>query len=96
MCMLKVEPTSLRSAGSWSQILEAVAQRCFVNKVFLEISQNSRENTVPRPATLLKKRLLRRCFPVNFVKFLRTHFLKEHLWATASEISSKNIYSDPL
>ena len=45
MCMLKVEPTSLRSAGSWSQILEAVAQRCFVNKVFLEISQNSRENT---------------------------------------------------
>ena len=25
-----------------------------------------------RPATLLKKRLWRRCFPVNFVKFLRT------------------------
>ena len=28
-----------------------------------------------RPATLLKKRLLHRCFPVN----------PEHLWATASE-----------
>ena len=25
-----------------------------------------------RPATLLKKRLWNRCFPVNFVKFLRT------------------------
>ena len=25
----------------------------------------------PRPATLLKKRLLNRCFPVNFAKFLR-------------------------
>ena len=25
-----------------------------------------------RPATLLKKRLCHRCFPVNFVKFLRT------------------------
>ena len=27
-----------------------------------------------RPATLLKKRLWRRCFPVNFVKFLKTLF----------------------
>ena len=27
------------------------------------------------PATLLKKTLWRRCFPVNFVKFLRTPFL---------------------
>ena len=30
----------------------------------------------------LKKRLWHRhrCFPLNFVKFLKTHFLKEHLW----------------
>ena len=28
-----------------------------------------------RPATLLKKRLWHRCFPVNSVKFLRTPFL---------------------
>ena len=27
------------------------------------------------PATLLKKRLWHRCFPVNFVKILRTRFL---------------------
>ena len=27
-----------------------------------------------RPATLLKKRLWRRCFPVNFAKFLKTVF----------------------
>ena len=35
-------------------------------------------NKVPglRPATLLKKILWRRCFPVNFVKFLRTPFLQ--------------------
>ena len=32
------------------------------------------------PATLLKKRLWHRCFPENFLKFLRTPFLKEHLW----------------
>ena len=29
-----------------------------------------------RPATLSKKRLWRRCFPVNFVEFLRTPFLQ--------------------
>ena len=29
-----------------------------------------------RPATLSKKRLWQRCFPVNFVKFLRTSFVK--------------------
>ena len=29
-----------------------------------------------RPTTLLKKRLWRRCFPVSFVKFLRTPFLQ--------------------
>ena len=32
-----------------------------------------------RPATLLKKRLWHRCFPVNFAKFSRTHFFIEHL-----------------
>ena len=31
------------------------------------------------PATLLKKRLWHRCFPVNITKFLRTLFLTEHL-----------------
>ena len=31
---------------------------------------------VLRPATLLKKRLWHRRFPVNFVKFLRTPFLQ--------------------
>ena len=33
-----------------------------------------------RPATLLKKRLWHRCFPVSFEKFLRTPFCIEHLW----------------
>ena len=32
-----------------------------------------------RAATLLKKRLWHRCFPVNFAKFLRTPF-SEHFW----------------
>ena len=68
---------------------EAVVRRCSVNEVFLEISQNSQENTCARvffnkvagltPATLFKKTLWYRCFPVNFAKFLRTHFFTEHL-----------------
>ena len=32
-----------------------------------------------RLATLLKERLWHRCFPVNFVKFLRTPFFIENL-----------------
>ena len=49
--------------------------------VFLGISQNPQENTCARVSFLiLKKSLWRRCFSVNFVKFLRTPFLTEHLW----------------
>ena len=40
-----------------------------------------------RYATLVKKRLWYRGFPVNFVKFLRTPFFTEHLWTTASVYS---------
>ena len=33
-----------------------------------------------RTITLLKNRLWRRCFPVNFTKFLKTSFFIEHSW----------------
>ena len=36
------------------------------------------------PVTLSKRRLWHRYFHVNFTKFLRTPFFKEHVWATAS------------
>ena len=29
-----------------------------------------------RPATLLKNKIWHRCFPINFAKFLRAHFLR--------------------
>ena len=44
-----------------------------------------------RTATLLKKRLRHRCFPVNFTKFLRTPFFTVHLWVTASEYLAHNL-----
>ena len=40
---------------------------------------NVTEVVVQRPATLLKKRLWHRCFPVNFAKFLRAPILTKHL-----------------
>ena len=46
-------------------------------RVFLEISQSLFFNKV---AGLLENILWHRCFPVNFVKFLRTTFLTEYLW----------------
>ena len=46
-----------------------------MKKVFLEISQNSRENTCARVL----------CFPVNFVKFLRTPFFYRTPPVAASE-----------
>ena len=42
-------------------------------------SERSIRTILPRPGTLLKKRLWHRCFPVNSVKSLRTPFLTEHL-----------------
>ena len=44
------------------------------------------------PATLLKKRLWHRYFPVNFAKFLRAAFLTEHLrWLLLKYIRLKRI-----
>ena len=66
---------------------KAATRGALYEKVLLEILQNSQENNCARisffpeflnlrPATLLKKRLWHRCFPVNFTKFLRTPFLQ--------------------
>ena len=82
--------------------IEAVFQRCSIKKVFLEILQNSQEFTCAslffnkveglRPATLIKKKLWYRSFPVNFAKFLRAPFFTEHLrWLLLHNLNLKNI-----
>ena len=64
-----------------SQIVEAVAQTCFVRKVFLEILQNSQENTCakvaglrPEACNFIKKETLAQVFPcpVNFAKISKS------------------------
>ena len=65
------------------QFSEAVAQRCSLKEVFLEISQNSQENTCARA-------------PVSFTKFLRTPFLKENLMWLLLRFTKTNSFTDPL
>ena len=64
----------------FSESTEAVIRRCSVEKVFLEISHNSQENTCVRVSFLIKlkkacniikKRFWDRFFSVNFENFLR-------------------------
>ena len=43
------------------------------------------------PATLLKRRLWHSCFPVTFVKFLGTSFIKEHLWWLLLKIGNEEL-----
>ena len=84
--MNTIQKFNLRSITT----VEAVNWRCSVKKVFLEISQHSQKNTCARVLFLIKlqteacnfikKRLWPRCFPVKFLKFLRTTFLTEHFW----------------
>ena len=77
---LKMKRVSKEAPPAWKlKIVYFRSSRpeCSVKEVFLETSQNLQENTCVRdsffnkvvdlrPATLLKKRLRRRCFFVNF------------------------------
>ena len=63
-------------------------RRCSVTKGVLRnftkltvkcLCQSPFFNKVARAWTLSKNRLSRRCFPVNFAKFLRITFVAEHL-----------------
>ena len=88
--LVHIPQTTFHRKIIYNFIFYQAIRRCSVKKVFLEISQNSQKNTCARvsfliklqglrPATLLKKRLWYRCFPVNFVKFIRITFVTENL-----------------
>ena len=79
------------------QYPEAATGSVLYKKVFLKISQNSKETPVPKPrcliklkakkpATFFKKRLWHRCFQVHFAKFLTSVFFAAHLREPASVI----------
>ena len=64
--------------------------------MFLEISQNPQKTPVPEVCNFIKKEILAQCFPVNFVNFLRTPFIIEHLWwlllSVAKVVLDKKLY----
>ena len=63
-------------------------QRCSMKKgVLKNFHKIHRKTPVPESGT----GVWHRCFPVNFVKSLRTPFFTEHLWMTAS-ISTEILY----
>ena len=55
---------------------EAVAQRCFVKKVFLEISQISQENTYARASFLIELETHAQVFSCEFCKIYKNYFSK--------------------
>ena len=57
----------------------------FCKKVLSEIFANLCQSLFLRPATLLKRRLWHRCFPVSFAKFLRASLFIEHLFEKFSK-----------
>ena len=68
----------------WNSTYRSSHRWCSIKKVFLKISQKFQENIcvevsflIKLPPTLSKKRLQLMCFPVNFTKSLRAHFLQK-------------------
>ena len=55
-----------------------------VKKVFLEISQNSLENTVPKTWNFIKKETQVQVFSCEFYEISKNTFFTEHLWMSAS------------
>ena len=82
------------------QYSEAVARRCSVKKVFLDISQNSQENTCTRvwACDFIKKETLAQMFCKirTFAKFLTTSFRTKHLrWLLLSIFAVRCFYFLP-
>ena len=75
-------------------LAEAVARRCFVKKVFLEISRNSQENTCTRVSFLIKsqaeacnfikKQTLAQVFSCEFCKISKNTFYYRTPFVAAS------------
>ena len=90
-----------RSGKKWTlktNPLEAVNQGVLLKgfpRNFIKLTGKHMSQSL-RPTTLLKKRLWHRHFPVNFVKFLRTHvFHRTPLVAASDPISKTSAFFYP-
>ena len=97
-------PTSWSSLIWWIKLvlwfsLEAVTQRCSIKKVFLEISQNSQENTCAKASFLknfIKQETLEHVFSCEFCEISKNTFLHRTPLVAASVSSPKTGYKFPL
>ena len=86
--VMEIKPYS----STWCS--EAATRNVLWKNMFLEISQNSQENTSARVSFLIKlqaeacnfikKETLAQLFSCDFCEVSKNAFFKEHLWATAS------------
>ena len=76
--ILSQKRTNLSKPFDISQIFEAFAGRCSVKKVLLKISKKSQQKHLRW--SLFDLQVLAQVFFVNFAKFLKTTFSREHLW----------------
>ena len=71
---------------------EAAIGAVLLEKVFLEISQNSQESAYVR-VSLLKKETLAEVFSSEFCEISKNTFFTEHIWVTASYLSGRFLIS---
>ena len=64
---------------SWLTVRSSHSEVFCKKGVLTNFTEFTGKHECLRPTTLLKKRLWHRCFPVNFVKLLRTPLSTEHL-----------------
>ena len=79
-------------------MIEAVAQRCSVKNVFLEISQNSQEDTCARVSFLknfIKKESLAQVFSYEFCEISKNTFFYRTPPVAASEMKQISYNSYP-
>ena len=69
----------------------AVIGRCSVKKMFLKISQNSRENTCAR-VSFSKKETLTQAFSYEFCEIFKNTFFIEHFWWLLLAITEKLVF----
>ena len=79
---------------------ETATERVLYEKMFLEISQNSQENTraflmklQASACNFIKKEALSQVFPCEFCEISKNIFFTEHLWATTSTLCKKQNHS---
>ena len=77
-CRISSEPF-YHLINIYYQKQECSVRKCVLRNFAKFIEKHLCQSAGLRPATLLKKRLWNRCFPVNFAKFLRTLFLQNTL-----------------